>query len=34
MAAGYTDAMEWWLPGESESLDPIEIGPQVEPPGD
>jgi hypothetical protein len=31
--AGYTDGMEWWLPGESASLDPVEIGPRIEPPG-
>jgi hypothetical protein len=30
--AAYTDGMEWWIPGEIESLDPMEVGPQIEPP--
>jgi hypothetical protein len=27
-----TDGMEWRLPGESEGLDPMEIGPKLKPP--
>jgi hypothetical protein len=30
--AAYTDGMEWWLPGEAESFDPVEVGPAIEPP--